>query len=75
MILRLSSWTIGFVAANQLAVFVVQALEFHLQGVPQYSYAYQFFQLPFGIIAVSVMSAVAPDLARAWSNWPRTARR
>jgi putative peptidoglycan lipid II flippase len=64
-ILSLSGWTFGFVLANQLAVFVVLAIALHLGtgDVTDYSYAFQFFQLPYGIIAVSVMSAVVPELA------------
>jgi putative peptidoglycan lipid II flippase len=68
-ILRLSGWTLGFVAANQLAVFVVLALEFHTGpgGVSAYTYAYTFFQLPFGVVAVSVVNVATPELARAHS--------
>jgi putative peptidoglycan lipid II flippase len=46
-------------------VFVVQALEFHLQGVPQYSYAYQFFLFPYAVVAASVVNVATPSLARA----------
>jgi putative peptidoglycan lipid II flippase len=69
-VLRLSGWTFGFVLANQVAVFVVLALEVHLGhgAVSAYTYAFTFFQLPFGIVAVSVMSAVTPDLARRFSQ-------
>ncbi len=66
----LSSWTFGFVVANQITVFVVLALAVHLgpARVTDYTYAYQFFQLPFGMIAVSVMSAVIPELSYRWSR-------
>jgi len=69
-IIELSGWTLGFVAANQLAVFVVLALEFHTGpgGVSAYTYAYTFFQLPFGIVAVSVVNVATPALARAASS-------
>ena len=33
--------------------------------VSSYTYAYAFFQLPYGIVAVTVMSVVTPDLAAA----------
>ena len=36
--------------------------------VSSYTYAYAFFQLPYGIIAVTVMSVVTPDLADRWST-------
>ena len=38
-----------------------------------YTYAYAFFQLPYGIVAVTVMSVVTPDLAERWSTGQRTA--
>lgn len=68
-ILSLSSWTFGFVLANQVAVFVVLAIAVGLghASVTDYTYAYQFFQLPFGMIAVSVMSTVIPELAYRFS--------
>ncbi|PZS23237.1 MAG: murein biosynthesis integral membrane protein MurJ [Acidimicrobiales bacterium] len=67
--LRLSGWTFGFVVANQVALFIVLALADGLGGgsVTAYSYAYAFFQLPYGIVAVSIMSAVQPGLAERWS--------
>jgi putative peptidoglycan lipid II flippase len=69
-ILSLSSWTFGFVVANQVALFVVLAIAVHLgeSRVTDYTYAFQFFQLPFGIIAVSVMSTVIPELAYRYSS-------
>jgi putative peptidoglycan lipid II flippase len=69
-ILSLSGWTFGFVLANQISVFVVLALATHLgQGpVSEYTYGFTFFQLPFGIVAVSVMSAVTPELAHCFST-------
>ncbi len=68
-ILSLSGWTIGFVVANQVALFVVLAIAVHLGAsrLTDYTYAFQFFQLPFGMIAVSVMSAVGPELAHRHS--------
>lgn len=68
-ILSLSGWTFGFVVANQIANFVVLALAVHLghASVTDYTYAFQFFQLPYGMIAVSVMSAVTPELARRFA--------
>ena len=65
-ILKLGSWTFGFVILNQIALFVVIALAFGSGGsgpVSSYTYAYAFFQMPYAVVAVSVMSAVGPDLA------------
>ncbi|HEX4163461.1 MAG TPA: murein biosynthesis integral membrane protein MurJ [Acidimicrobiales bacterium] len=68
---RLGAWTLGFVVANQVALFIVTVLAGSVPGpdpVSSYTYAYAFFQLPYGIIAVTVMSVVAPDLAEKWST-------
>ena len=65
-IVRLGSWTFGFVVLNQIALYVVLALAFGSGGsgpVSSYTYAYAFMQMPYAIVAVSVMSAVTPDLA------------
>ena len=73
---RLGGWTFGFVLANQIALFVVTILAGSVAGpdpVSSYTYAYAFFQLPYGIIAVTVMSVVTPDLAQQWSTGNQTA--
>jgi putative peptidoglycan lipid II flippase len=71
MIVHLSGWTFGFVLANQIALFVVLALEFHVGtgAVSAYTYAYVFFQFPFAVVATSIINVASPDLARL-----RTAR-
>ena len=68
-ILRLSGWTFGLVAANQIALLVVLALFNKIPGgISAYTYAYTFFQLPYGVVAISVMSAVTPELAARWAR-------
>jgi putative peptidoglycan lipid II flippase len=69
-IARLGAWTFGFVVANQIALFVILALAGSAPGpapVSSWTYAYTFFQMPYAIVAVSVMSAVTPDLAQRWT--------
>ena len=71
MVLRLGGWTFGLVLANQVALFVMAALAFGLGGTGQfsaYSYAWIFLQTPYAIVAISVMSAVTPDLSARWSR-------
>ncbi|MBV8461973.1 MAG: murein biosynthesis integral membrane protein MurJ, partial [Acidimicrobiales bacterium] len=68
-ITRLAGWTFGWVVANQVALFVVLALADPVNGaVSAYTYAYQFFLLPYGIVAVSIMTAIAPSLAARWAR-------
>lgn len=67
-ILRLSGWTMAFVAANQVALFVVFFLANNRPAdVAIYNFAYTIFLLPHGVIAVSIMTAVAPEIASRWS--------
>ncbi|MGH9154287.1 MAG: murein biosynthesis integral membrane protein MurJ [Acidimicrobiales bacterium] len=67
-VLRLSGWTVGFVAANQVALWVALALANGRRGdVAAYQAALVFFLLPHGIFAVSVATALQPELAERWS--------
>jgi putative peptidoglycan lipid II flippase len=69
-IVNLSGWTFGFVIANQAAVFVVSAIAVRIGAatLTAYTYASIFFQLPFGIVAVSVMTTIAPVLASRFAG-------
>lgn len=66
-VVRLSGWTAGYVAANQIALVVVLALANGAGrgNVTAYQYAFIFFQLPHGLIAVSVMTTFLPELSAA----------
>ena len=63
---RLSGWTVGYVAANQIALLVVLVLAYRSTGaVSVYLAAFTVYQLPHGLLAVSIMTALAPELARS----------
>jgi putative peptidoglycan lipid II flippase len=63
---RLGGWTVGYVIANQIALFIVTVLAVGTRGGPFiYMAAYAFFQLPHGLFAVSLMTTFAPELASA----------
>ena len=69
---RLSSWLAGVVLANQASLALVMVLAGKTSGgVTAYQFSYQFFQLPYGLIAVSVASALMPDLAERWTAGDR----
>ncbi len=71
---RLAGWTIGYVAANQIALLVVLAVAAG-QGdgvVTAYQTAFIFFQLPHGLLAVSIMTSATPELARAAADGEST---
>jgi putative peptidoglycan lipid II flippase len=69
---RLSGWTLGYVVANQIALAIVLALATKGSDAAVYLYAFQFFQLPYGLFAVSVMTTFTPELASAAAanDWP-----
>ena len=58
---RLSGWTFGYVLSNLLAYGVIQMLANGVDGVSIYAYAWLFFQLPYGLWTVSVMTAHTPN--------------
>jgi putative peptidoglycan lipid II flippase len=63
---RLSSWTLGYVIANQVALAITMALAYrHAGDLSLYAFAFAVFQLPHGLFAVSIMTALAPELAAA----------
>ena len=69
--MKLGSWTVGLVIANQIALFIILALAFGLGGngeVSAYSYAWVFFQTPYAIISISVMSGLTPALSSAYAQ-------
>jgi len=67
-IVGLSGWTVAFVLANQVALFVVNLLANTDAGdVTVYFLAYAIFLLPHGVVSVSIISAVQPELADRWA--------
>jgi putative peptidoglycan lipid II flippase len=66
-LLVLSAWTIGFVAANQVALIVVRNLAVSQgEGVAKaYFDAFTLFVLPHGLLAVSIATTFQPEMARA----------
>jgi putative peptidoglycan lipid II flippase len=64
-ILRLSGWTAGYVVTNQLAQLFVLVLANDASGnVSAYVYAFTFYVVPHGLLAVSIMTTMTPNLAR-----------
>ena len=66
-LLVMSGWTVGFVAANQLAVLVVRNLAVREgEGIATaYFAAFTWFVLPHGLLAVSISTTFQPEIARA----------
>lgn len=65
---RLAGYVLGYVVINQIGLWVILALANGIEGgVTSWQVAFIFFQLPHGLFAVSLQSAIFPDLARAAS--------
>ncbi len=65
-LVKLSAWTFGYVAANQLAIIVVQNLaQPGSGGLDAYTKAYIFFVLPHGLLAMSIVTTFTPEMSRA----------
>jgi putative peptidoglycan lipid II flippase len=63
-VVRLSGWTAGYVAVNQVALWIILVLANGTKGgISIYQGAYVFFQLPHGLVAVSLMTTLSPELA------------
>jgi putative peptidoglycan lipid II flippase len=65
---RLGGWAVVYVVLNQIGYLVVIVLTSAIPGEGAFSayfYAFVFFQLPHGIYAVSVMTALVPPMAAA----------
>jgi putative peptidoglycan lipid II flippase len=69
---RLSVFVIGYVVVNQLGYLIVQYLAAKQQGgYTAYTYAFMFFQLPHGLFAVSIITALLPRMSAeaVRENW------
>jgi len=61
---RLSVWTLLYVVINQIGLAIILILANGVQGgASSFIIAFAFFTLPYGIVAVSVMTALVPTLA------------
>lgn len=70
-----AGWTTGFVACNLIAAQVVAILAQGTEGgASTYLNAFRLFQLPHGLIAVSIITVLAPALARVGADRDALAR-
>jgi len=65
--LRKGAWVLGYVAVNVVGIsfrnaFATGAMR---DGSAVLSYAWMWYQLPYGVLAVSYISAIFPELSRA----------
>ncbi len=59
----------GYVASNQIGQIVVNILAFQFDsGFSYWTYAWRFYQLPYGILAVSIATVLFPYISERSSN-------
>jgi putative peptidoglycan lipid II flippase len=62
---KLSSWTFGYVVTNQVSLIVIKNLAEPGSGNQDaYSKAFTFFMLPHGLLAISIATTFVPELVR-----------
>lgn len=68
-LVNVSGWAIGYIAVNQVALVVVKNLaEPGSGGLDAYAKAMTLFQLPHGLLAVTIATTTTPLLAQAASR-------
>ena len=70
-IARLALWVFVYVAANQVGLLVVIVLAAGDKSYTAYAAAFILFQLPHAIFAVSIMTALLPELSSRWAEGDR----
>jgi putative peptidoglycan lipid II flippase len=71
-LVRLSGWAALYVVLNQIGLLIVIVLAGRVQGgYTAYQAAFIFFQLPYAIFSVSIMTALLPSLSEAWVRGDR----
>ena len=62
----LAGWVLGYVAFSQIGVYVINRVAIgHKGGVSTFTYGDLLFQMPYGIIAVSLLTALMPRMSRS----------
>lgn len=64
---RLVIWVVGYVLISQLGLIATTraALAGDAGGLVTYSYAWMLFQLPYGVLGLSLLTAILPRMSRA----------
>ncbi|HEY3633087.1 MAG TPA: murein biosynthesis integral membrane protein MurJ [Jatrophihabitantaceae bacterium] len=67
----LTGWVVGYVVASQIGVSVIVKVGFNHNGVANFTYADLLFQVPYGILGVSLLTALMPRMSRAAARGDR----
>ncbi|MFD4182517.1 murein biosynthesis integral membrane protein MurJ [Rhodococcus sp. NPDC058514] len=71
--LPLLGWVMAYVVTSQIGVAVVLKVAFSHGGVSTYTYADLLFQVPYGILGVSLLTVLMPRISRAAADGDRAA--
>jgi putative peptidoglycan lipid II flippase len=61
----LTLWVLGYVAISQVGVVAINKVAINEGGVTIFAYADLLFQVPYGILGVSLLTALMPRMSRA----------
>jgi putative peptidoglycan lipid II flippase len=61
----LAGWLLGYVVVSQIGVTFIQVVGNHNGGFTVFTNADLLFQMPYGILVVSLLTAIMPRLSRA----------
>jgi putative peptidoglycan lipid II flippase len=69
----LTGWVLGYVLASQVGVTVIQKIGIGNGGLTVFTQADLLFQMPYGILVVSLLTAIMPRMSRAAVRGDHTA--
>ena len=67
----LTGWVIGYVIASQIGLSVILKVGYNHKAVSIFSFADLLFQVPYGILGVSLLTALMPRMSRAAARGDR----
>jgi putative peptidoglycan lipid II flippase len=69
----LAGWVLAYVIASQVGVSVIQRVGYYDGGLTVFTQADLLFQVPYGILVVSLLTAIMPRMSRAAVRGDRAA--
>lgn len=67
----LTGWVLGYVVASQIGLSFIVKVGYNHNGVTTFTYADLLFMVPYGILGVSLLTALMPRMSRAAARGDR----
>jgi putative peptidoglycan lipid II flippase len=67
----LTAWVLGYVIASQIGLSFILKVGYNHNGVTTFTFADLLFQVPYGILGVSLLTALMPRMSRAAARGDR----